>query len=232
MVVFLFILGCVGTTPPKGPPGHTRPYRIDGKWYQPIPQADGFKERGIASWYGKKFHGRKTASGEIYNMYAMTAAHKTLPLGTLVRVRNLGNRKQIDVRINDRGPFVRHRIIDLSYAAAKEIGIVGPGTAEVAIRAIGSDSASGGTGPSDPTIDLTRGTFSFQIGAYGRRDNAEKQKRLLAKRYRNVRISPHDGADGRIYRVRVGRFTDLKQARKQERILRKDGYTDIFIVAE
>jgi len=229
------ILGCAGKVTSKQSAGRDRPYKVDGKWYQPVSVAPGYRERGIASWYGGKFHGRRTASGETYNMHAMTAAHKTLPLGTLVTVRNLDNREQTQVRINDRGPFIRGRIIDLSYKAAKRIGIVGPGTAEVEIRVIGSTRSIGGTVGKErhtPSTDFTEGSFTFQIGAYRSRENAEKQRRLLAKRYHHVHIAPHDTGDGKVYRVRVGRFSDLEQARQQEARLIGDGYTDIFIVAE
>jgi rare lipoprotein A len=116
-------------------PNYPKPYKISGKWYQPLPYARGYRERGLASWYGKKFHGRKTANGETYNMYGISAAHKTLPLGTYVTVKNLDNGKTLVVRINDRGPFVKGRIIDLSYGAAKKLGVVGPGTARVDVLA-------------------------------------------------------------------------------------------------
>ena len=114
-------------------PATQRPYTIKGKQYVPLASASGYVEKGRASWYGKKFHGRKTSNGETYNMYAMTAAHKTLPMNTWVRVENLENGKQIKVRVNDRGPFVSGRIIDLSYTGAKQIGMVGPGTARVRV---------------------------------------------------------------------------------------------------
>jgi rare lipoprotein A len=96
----------------------------------------GYAETGVASWYGKKFHGRQTANGERYDMYGMTAAHKTLPFGTMVEVTNLTNGKKVTVRINDRGPFIRGRIIDLTYTAAKKIDMIGPGTAKVRIRVV------------------------------------------------------------------------------------------------
>ena len=116
-IVMLFLLqACASAPPPPTPKGHPKPYRVNGNWYKPMPDAKGFSQRGIASWYGKKFHGRKTSSGEVYDMYAMTAAHKTLPLGTWVRVRRLDSGKQIVVRVNDRGPFVHGRIIDLHPA--------------------------------------------------------------------------------------------------------------------
>ena len=112
---FYLISGCTTTSnpPPKKPAGYPKPYKVFGKWYQPLPDSKGFRQRGIASWYGKDFHGKKTSNGETYDMYAMTAAHKTLPLGTYVRVHNLENNRTLEVRINDRGPFVRGRIIDL-----------------------------------------------------------------------------------------------------------------------
>ena len=106
------------------------------KWYHPVSDARGFKQKGIASWYGKKFHGRKTSSGETYNMYAMTAAHKTLPLGTYVHVKSLDNGNEVMVRINDRGPFVKGRIIDLSAGAARRLGFYKKGTARVLVETI------------------------------------------------------------------------------------------------
>ena len=168
-------------------------------------------------------------------MYGMTAAHKTLPLGTYVRVRNLNNKKQIDVRINDRGPFVRGRIIDLSYAAAKKIGIVGPGVARVEITAIGSAMPRGsrtGSRVSTARVDLNKGDFSFQVGAFRNRENAEKQRKRLSRKYRNVRVERFSDAEGIIYKVRVGKFSSLNQARNQEKVLIEDGYTNVFIIAD
>ena len=112
----------------------TKTYTVRGKTYRPYLSADGYREDGVASWYGRDFHGKTTANGERYNMYAMTAAHKLLPLGTKVRVTHLRNGKSIVVRVNDRGPFVGDRIIDLSYASAKELGMIGTGTARVRRR--------------------------------------------------------------------------------------------------
>ncbi|RME35133.1 MAG: septal ring lytic transglycosylase RlpA family protein, partial [Deltaproteobacteria bacterium] len=107
--------------------GHQRPYMVNGKRYDPLRDHSGFVEQGTASWYGPKFHGRKTSNGETFDMYALTAAHKTLPLGVSVRVTNLRNGRQVVVRVNDRGPFVAGRIIDLSYAAAKELDMIEAG---------------------------------------------------------------------------------------------------------
>jgi len=188
---------------------------------------------GKASWYGKKFHGRKTANGEIYDMYAISAAHKTLPIGTYVRVHNLLNNKKIEVRINDndRGPFVRGRIIDLSYAAAKKIGIVRLGTAKVKIVALGF------AGESEPKTDKRRtyvpvnyyaGNFTFQVGAFCDRQFRGK----LAQQYKNAHITTYDGGDAIYYRVRLGKCSSLEQAAEYEKYLNKNGFNDAFIVAE
>ncbi|MBI3755918.1 MAG: septal ring lytic transglycosylase RlpA family protein, partial [Deltaproteobacteria bacterium] len=137
--IMLLAAGCA-SAPPQGyysKQGTQRAYQIDGKWYQPVDSSNGYEEEGIASWYGKDFHGKKTSNGETYNMYDMTAAHKTLPLGTYVKVTRLDNGKETIVRVNDRGPFVKGRIIDLSYKAASEIGIADSGTTRVKIAALG-----------------------------------------------------------------------------------------------
>ena len=204
-----------------------------GKWYQPLPDSKGFRQRGIASWYGKDFHGKKTSNGEIYDMYAMTAAHKTLPLGTYVEVHNLENNRRVKVRINDRGPFVRGRIVDLSYTAADRIGIVGPGTARVEVIALATPTGAGGvsTGSYRP-VDLHAGNFTFQIGAFVNRENAERLTSKLNEKYKNAHIKVYDRGDQIFYRVRVGKFTTIKQAEAQESILIRDGYIDLFIVAE
>ena len=117
-------------------------YTVRGKTYHPMKKVpSGFRMQGVASWYGGKFHGRRTASGEIYNMHELTAAHKTLPLGTFVKVTNTENQREVVVRINDRGPFIDDRVIDLSLAAAKKLAMVGPGTAAVRISVIGKGTA-------------------------------------------------------------------------------------------
>ena len=119
-------------------PNKLKPYTVNGKTYYPLPDAKGYEEICYASWYGPNFHRKLTASGEPYNMYAYTAAHKILPLGTYVLVTNLENGKQVVVRINDRGPFVKNRCIDLSYAAAKKIGLIKKGVAKVKLQAVTS----------------------------------------------------------------------------------------------
>ncbi len=142
-------------------------YTQFGERYCPMVSAEGFVETGIASWYGEKFHGRPTALGETYNMYAMTAAHKTLPLPTRVRVTNLENGRRLELRVNDRGPFVEGRVIDLSYSAARELGVVRSGTARVRVEAL----EPGGS----PEPAIAGGAHAYiQAGAFAFRDNAVK----------------------------------------------------------
>ena len=229
-----FISGCTTSEPtPQQPASYPKPYKVFGKWYQPLPDSKGFRQRGIASWYGKNFHGKKTSNGEIYDMYAMTAAHKTLPLGTYVRVQHLENKRELEVRINDRGPFVRGRIIDLSYTAAKKLGIVGPGTADVEIVALGTPAATdGGTSRTFVQGDYYTGNFTFQVGAFANRENAERLKRKLDEQYKNAHITLYDRGDKIFYRVRVGTFNTLEDAVRNEAILIQDGYPDAFMVAE
>lgn len=231
--IILMLHGCGRVSPPPRPVGYPKPYKVMGRWYQPLPHARGYRQRGVASWYGDKFHGRRTSSGEIYNMYAMTAAHKTLPLGTMVRVRNLNNHRSVTVRINDRGPFVRSRIIDLSYAAAKKLGMLGPGTASVEIEAIGMPVAAvAGKSPSYRAVDYYSGNFTFQVGAFQVRANAEKLRRQLGLTYSNAHIVSFFDGRQTWYRVRVGSSSDLNAAVRYERYLNAHGFPQAFVVAE
>lgn len=188
----------------------------------------------MASWYGRDFHGRKTSSGETYNMYALTAAHKTLPLGTYVRVNNLQNGKTLDLRINDRGPFVRGRIIDLSYSAAKTLGILGPGTAPVKITALGTPAGgtAAGSAPAYVPVDYYSGNFTFQVGAFAERGNAERLVGKLDQRYQNAHMTTYFDGQRTFYRVRVGHSNNLEQAVEYEQALIRDGFAETFIVAE
>ncbi len=245
-VLLLASMACYGcrstSTPPAGraeppparAPGYPKPYRVNGVWYQPIPDAYGFKQRGTASWYGRKFHGRKTSNGETYDMYGISAAHKTLPFGTVVRVTNLRNGRRLDVRINDRGPFAKGRIIDLSYGAAKKLSLVGPGTAPVEIVALAAPARKGATGgvarQLEP-VDLSRGNFTFQVGAFQNLANAQRLAAKLEKRHTNVHIASFDRGNGLYHRVRVGRVHRLDEAERYERTLMRQGY-NVFIVAE
>lgn len=173
----------------------------------PVPVAPGVynaKPReiaGAASWYGYPYQGRPTASGEIYNMYALTAAHRTLPFGTMVRVHDLQNGKSVDVRINDRGPFIRGRIIDLSYSAAKAISMVGPGYAPVRLEILNPSIVYG------PTAEP--GIYAVQVGAFRDPDNAQMLKTAIEPHFGPVAIQTYDSpAQGLLYRVRVGQLNN------------------------
>ncbi|MGB9499434.1 MAG: septal ring lytic transglycosylase RlpA family protein [Dissulfuribacterales bacterium] len=209
-------------------------YEIYGKTYHPIKTDDavGFHQQGTASWYGKKFHEKKTANGEIYNMYAMTAAHKTLPFGTMVEVRNLENNKTAIVRINDRGPFVRERIIDLSNAAARKIDMIGNGTARVEIIVLGTDDdVIKGVNIDSPANNYFTGDFTVQAGSFADKTNAQQQKLKLKGLAGDVYISSFEKNGITFYRVRVGRFTSLKQAKNKELQLLQNGFSNVFTVA-
>jgi len=147
----------------SGPKRSGKSYVINGKRYYLLASAEGYKEKGLASWYGEPFHGRKTASGEVYNMHELSAAHKTLPLQTWVEVKNLSNNKTMYLRINDRGPFIDGRIIDLSHAAAIELGVYRPGIAPVVVTAIPAAKAKSlaqkmGKKPKKDTAMVSKGS--------------------------------------------------------------------------
>ena len=231
-VLFAGLYACSKAVIPPPAPRKTKPYKVFGKWYHPLPDAGGFRQKGIASWYGEDFHGKKTSNGEIYDMYAMTAAHKTLPLGTTVRVRHLENNREIEVRINDRGPFVRGRVIDLSYAGAKKLGIVGPGTAPVEVVAMGASVGDTSSKRTFIPLDYYKGTFTIQVAAFAKRENAERLRLRLNESYKDVQISTYHKGSEVFYRVRVGKFTDLNKADENEAILVGKGFTGAFTIAE
>jgi rare lipoprotein A len=213
--------------PPEVPP-LPKAYEIDGKKYYPLDESHGFIEEGVASWYGDDFHGKKTANGEIYNMYAMTAAHKTLPLGTVVEVNNLENEKKTVVRVNDRGPYVGTRIIDLSYEAATQIGMVRNGTAKVKIVTLGTDDMLLDNSNSDAFFT---GDFTIQAGAFSQINNAEKLKQKIEQYVDNVQITPFDKNGMTFYRVRAGKYSSLKKAQCDEKLLIDNGFTETFVVS-
>lgn len=205
-----------------------RPYKIDGKWYYPQRVSLGERFDGIASWYGPDFHAKKTSNGEIYNMYAHTAASKVLPMNTVVRVYNKENGKTTIVRINDRGPFVEGRIIDLSNAAAREIDMVKKGTARVQIEVIGFKGLIGRkmSNPSEMTKELKEefkigetqesidgGSFALQVGAFRRKEGAEELKQTFdqLKDYKTI-IQEQKLNDGSIYRVMIQGFRSEDEA--------------------
>jgi len=172
---------------------------------------------GRASWYGPNFHGKTTSSQEIFDMYDMTAAHKTLPFGTHVMVTNLNNGRSVKVRINDRGPFIRGRMIDLSYAAAKVLGMVGPGVVPVRIEIL-----------SDISVDEDKQRFAVQVGAFVVKENAEALKSRLDRKYRNVYISQFTTTNRVYYRVRLS-FDSKSAALETAKDLQKQSF-DVFIV--
>lgn len=213
-------------------PATQAPYVIKNKRYYPIPSAKGYRERGIASWYGGDFHGRRTSNGEIYDMYAMTAAHKTLPMNTVVRVKNLENDREIVVRINDRGPFVRGRIIDLSYTAGKKLGLVAKGTAKVDVIALAEGKLDKGTG--QPTLvygALESGEFYVQIGAFTEKINAIKLQKRFTDAGHTAVIQKYFGPKKIFYRVQVYVGKSLKNAEQAEKALLASGYDGCFIIA-
>ncbi len=173
------------------------PYREMGKVYVPLHTAEGFEQRGIASWYGKAFHGKRTSNGEKYDMYKMTAAHKILPLPSYVSVTNVSNKKTIIVRVNDRGPFVDDRIIDLSFAAASELDLVGPGTGEVKVKAI---VPKGGRFARKENREVF-----IQAGAFSVKENAVNLKRRLKEYgFDDVDVQKKRKSGSTIYLVRIG----------------------------
>jgi rare lipoprotein A len=195
------------TQPPKAPatlpsgPGNPPFYEVFGERYYVLPSSEGYKARGIASWYGAEFHGRRTSSGVDYDMTGMTAAHRVLPLPSLVRVTNLGNGRSVVVTVNDRGPFKKSREIDLSYAAAVELDMVHSGTAEVEVEAVSRDPPAGVTLPAP----VPPGLLFMQVGAYRDRSNAERmQATLAAKGVSNTVIRYAAAGSAALYRVRVG----------------------------
>lgn len=233
--------------------GNPQTYVVLGKRYRTLPSSSGFVERGIASWYGRKFHGRYTSNGERYDMYSMSAAHKRLPIPTYLEVTNLENGRKVVVRVNDRGPFHENRIIDLSYAAASRIGMLGKGTALVEIRAI--DPAAPRTGqrtrvastlvpqvqppaptqtvqaPAPPVPAAPR--IYLQAGAFSNSDNAERMRqRLVQGLANNVRVVPVAAANGPVHRVQVGPLSSVEIADQVSAQMHQLGITEPLVVID
>ena len=212
--------------------GNPESYVVLGQRYYTLKTAQGFSERGVASWYGKKFHGRKTSSGEIYDMYKMTAAHKGLPLPTYVQVRNLDNGRTAVVKVNDRGPFHDNRIIDLSYAAALKLDVADKGTAFVEIRAL--DERGRPSGPALAGRPLTAGVspgIYLQIGAFQQRKNAVRLSDQVADVMpKNVHIREVTNSGKPIYRVQVGPIVSVDIADGIVVLLGQLGITQHYFV--
>ncbi len=208
--------------------GNPPSYTVNGQTYRTLTSSAGYVERGIASWYGTKFHGRRTSSGETYDMYAMSAAHKTLPIPSYVRVTNLQNGRSLIVRVNDRGPFIDNRLIDLSYAAATKLGILDHGTGLVEVRAFSPDA------PEEPAPQETSPATKLyiQAGAFQSLDNAERLRtQLLDKITDEIEIIKTRLNDTVLYRVRIGPVADMGDADRLTRTLTRFGVTSARIVA-
>jgi len=196
-------------------------YTEKGITSTPLKSSQGYSAKGIASWYGKKFHGRKTANGERYDMYAMSAAHRTLPLPTMVRVTNRENGRQIVVRVNDRGPFIEGRLIDLSYAAARELGFIHQGTAKVKIEVIDSVRDGMALMPYDGYMPLKKNIYIL-LESYPELDQARRLKRIIVDDYPSTHIrfiKKSQQSDARYY-VRLGPFHNRQQL--EETLLKLD----------
>lgn len=190
---------------PRAALGNPPFYEVFGRRYVVLASADGYVEQGVASWYGPDFHGKNTSTGEPYDMYAMTAAHPTLPLPAYVRVTNLQNGRSVVVRVNDRGPFKKNRIIDLSYAAALRLDMIRDGTALVEVRAVGPGSAA-------PAAPAAVGGFYAQAGAFGEEANARRlTARLSAAGLPGVQTVPATVGGRALHRVRVGPVSTVEE---------------------
>lgn len=217
---------------PKSRFGNRPIYYAKHHYYRVMKTCRGYHKRGIASWYGTRFHNHKTSNGEKYNMYAMTAAHKSLPLPTYVRVRNLENGREIVVRVNDRGPFHANRIIDLSYVAAKKLGMLKKGTANVEVTAIDTQRDAD-TSNDDNYIEMTEDMTEepledqrifLQVGAFNNRENADYQATQVSQ----VTDSPVQTDiittnHGNFYRVQVGPLTSIQMSERVQAKLEAAG---------
>ncbi|WP_260292118.1 septal ring lytic transglycosylase RlpA family protein [Sedimenticola hydrogenitrophicus] len=222
--------------------GNPASYVVLGQRYHTLPSSRGYVERGIASWYGTKFHGRATSSGEPYDMYAMTAAHKSLPLPTYVQVTNLRNGRTAIVKVNDRGPFHNNRLIDLSYAAATKLGILGEGTGLVEVRALdpggppGQVPAAPPPAPLSPLIQASHpaapGLF-IQVGAFSSRHNANQLSlRLAGSLGEKVRIQQIDNRGQPLFRVQIGPLADVEQVDHLSASLPRLGIVDTQVIID
>lgn len=233
---------------PRSKYGNPASYEVFGKRYYTLASSENYVERGKASWYGTKFHGKRTSSGEPYDMYAMTAAHKTLPLPSYAEVTNLENGRKVVVKINDRGPFHDDRLIDLSYSAATKLGIIGKGTGLVEVRAITSRNVIASTAPSTeavakvtptvntvsaPTTTMGKVALFLQIGAFSTLSRAEQIKQQVQQQIEDrVHISSVERAQTPLYRVRVGPLESVEYGDQIANRLMGLGFPDARLIKE
>ena len=200
---------------PRSEPPHryaNRPYQVFGKNYVPIAASQPYREQGAASWYGKKFHGQKTSSGEVYDMYQMSAAHKTLPIPSYARVTNLANGRSVVVRINDRGPFHSDRIIDLSYAAANKLGYIAAGSARVEVESV-TPGQTVAAPAQEPKNAVEPGNTYIQVGAFSSRENAEDLRGRIARQLSWLTDAVQVLSIGNLWRLHVGPYKSNDDAR-------------------
>lgn len=228
-IIFLVLLtfltgGCAHRRPRRVPPPAPPPTTTPAPTPTPMPPTGApsgplvLIEEGMASWYGVPFHGRRTSNGEVYDMNKLTAAHRTLPFNTVVRVTNLANGRKVDVRVNDRGPFVEGRNIDLSLGAARELDMVASGISRVRLERV--------SGPQPPDT----GSFTVQVGAFLERANAVSLRQRLERTYQPIFIVEYDSPRGMFYRVRVGRVTSEAAAKRlAERLRSAEGFTPFVV---
>ncbi|MBL4607768.1 MAG: septal ring lytic transglycosylase RlpA family protein [Pseudomonadales bacterium] len=220
---------------PRSRYGNHSPYTVFGKQYSVLASAENYKEKGEASWYGTKFHGRKTSSGEPYDMFKMTAAHKSLPLPSYVKVRNLENNREIIVRVNDRGPFHPGRIIDLSYAAAHILGIANKGTGKVEVEVITAakskriETTQNISQQSAPTAN-TSGLLYVQVGAYSDLQIAQSvQKKVLSITQHPISIHRIQRPQQVLHRVLIGPLINREQGNALAVTLRQQKIGDAIV---
>lgn len=218
--------------------GNPESYKVYGKTYYTLPSSKDYQERGTASWYGTKFHGKRTSSGEPYDLYAMTAAHKTLPLPTYVEVTNLVNGRSVIVKVNDRGPFHDDRLIDLSYTAAAKLDILQYGTGQVEIRAIDPEehTATGATPVETsraPAATQENQSLYLQVGAFSSHGNAQRmQDDLLSQNIGEVRIVETSTNAGTFFKVQVGPLASHMEANQVTQELKTLGINNSHSIVQ
>ena len=209
---------------PWSPSVNPESYVVLGKTYKVLADNKGFKQQGIASWYGTKFHQKKTATGETYDMFKMTAAHKTLPIPSYVQVTNLDNQRSVIVKVNDRGPFHEHRVIDLSYAAAVKLGIEQAGTGFVEIRAVQ---------PGDAKVAAEAKKIYYQIGAFSVLENASSlQEKIALAELTKSRIVSSVGPESSLFKLQIGPISSVTEADDMTQKLKKIGIQSGHYISE